>query len=83
MGYVFIGLPFSASLEDWLHGAGSAPTNIVEIRTLETMLNCVRVKIGYTLLTNLAVAVSDDRVRAHTVPEQYRFATTRLVCQKE
>ncbi|PWW31361.1 DNA-binding transcriptional LysR family regulator [Cytobacillus oceanisediminis] len=76
------GCPLRATIEDWLHSVSATPTNIVEISTLETMLNCVRAGIGYTLLTKSAVAVNDDRVQAHPVPEQYKFTTTRLVSRK-
>lgn len=77
------GCPLRAAIEDWLHSEGASPANIIEISTMETMLNCVRAGIGFALLTELAVIAGDDRVRVHPVPERYRFATTRLVSRKE
>ncbi|GGD84159.1 LysR family transcriptional regulator [Paenibacillus nasutitermitis] len=77
------GCPFRAAIEDWLGSEGASPANIIEISTMETMLNCVRAGIGYALLTESAVTVADDRVRVHPVPERYRFATTRLVSRNE
>lgn len=77
------GCPLRTANEDWLQSEGVPPANMIEISTLETMLNCVRAGIGYALLTESAVAVDDDRVCAHPVPERYRFVTTRLVSRKE
>ncbi len=77
------GCPLRVANEDWLHSEGMQSSNTIEISTLETMLNCVRAGIGHALLTKSAVAVDDDRLRTHPVPERYRFLTTRLVSRKE
>jgi DNA-binding transcriptional LysR family regulator len=77
------GCPLRAASEEWLRSEGAPPANVIEISTLETLLNCVRAGLGYSLLPESAVAKDDNRLRAHPVPEQYRYATTRLVCRKE
>jgi LysR family transcriptional regulator, cell division regulator len=77
------GCPLRAASVDWLHGQGVSSVNIIEVSTLDTMLNCVRAGIGYTLLTESVIADDDERLRAHPVPERYRYVTTRLVTRKE
>ncbi|WP_028608628.1 LysR family transcriptional regulator [Paenibacillus harenae] len=77
------GCPLRAASEDWLHSQGVSSVNMIEVSTLDTMLNCVRAGIGYTLLTESVIAEKDERLRAHPVPERYRFVTTRLVTRKE
>ncbi|MFC4102692.1 LysR family transcriptional regulator [Paenibacillus xanthanilyticus] len=77
------GCPLRAAIEDWLQTKGVASINMIEVSTLDTMLNCVRSGIGYALLTESVVSADDQRLRAHTVPQQYRFVTTRLIARKE
>lgn len=77
------GCPLRATLEEWLQSKGILSSNMIEVSTLDTMLNCVRAGIGYTLLTESALAVDDDRFRTHPVPKRYQFTNTRLVCRKE
>lgn len=77
------GCPLRAASVDWLHGQGISSVNMIEVSTLDTMLNCVRAGIGYALLTESVIAEDDVRLRAHPVPERYRFVTTRLVTRKE
>lgn len=76
------GCPFRAASEDWLRSEGAPPANIIEISTLETMLNCVRAGLGYTLLPESTVNQEDERLCTYPVPERYRHATTRLVYRK-
>lgn len=59
--------------------------NMIEVSTLETMLNCVRAGIGSAFLTRMAVTATadEDGVRMYPVPERYQFVTTRLVSRKE
>ncbi|WP_163853089.1 LysR family transcriptional regulator [Paenibacillus elgii] len=77
------GCPLRAANEDWLQDEGISSKNLIEVSTLDTMLNCVRAGIGYTFLTEAVVDTDDERLRIHTVPEPYRFLTTRLVSRKE
>ncbi|MDQ0061642.1 LysR family transcriptional regulator [Paenibacillus harenae] len=77
------GCPLRAASVDWLRGQGISSVNMIEVSTLDTMLNCVRAGIGYTLLTESAIAGDDERLITHPVPERYRFVTTRLVTRKE
>jgi DNA-binding transcriptional LysR family regulator len=77
------GCPLRAAGEEWVRSEGSLPPNIIEIGTLETMLNCVRAGLGVAMLPESAVPRGDDRLRAHLVPESYRYATTRLIRKKE
>ncbi|MFD0694519.1 LysR family transcriptional regulator [Paenibacillus sp. GCM10027628] len=77
------GCPFRSAIEEWLHSEGAPPANIIEISTLETMLNCVRSGLGYALLPQSAVPEDDKRLGTHPVPDRYRYATTRLVYRKE
>ena len=77
------GCPLRSASEDWLRSEGLPPANMIEVSTLETMLSCVRAGIGYTLMTASAVPVGDNQIQVHTVPERYRFITTRLVTRKD
>lgn len=77
------GCPLRATIEDWLLSEGASSTNMIEISTMETMLNCVRAGIGYTLLTESSVTTWDEGLSVHKVPERYRFVTTRLVSRKQ
>ncbi|WP_199617701.1 LysR family transcriptional regulator [Paenibacillus alkalitolerans] len=77
------GCPLRAAAEDWLRVNGVSSANVIEVSTLETLLNCVRAGIGCSMLTRPSVDENDDRVRVYPVPEKYRFATTRLVSRKE
>lgn len=77
------GCPLRATIEDWYHSEGTTSANMIEISNLETMLNCVRAGIGYTILTESAMVIGDDRLCAHSVPKRYRFVNTRLVSRKE
>ncbi|AFH62901.1 LysR family transcriptional regulator [Paenibacillus caseinilyticus] len=77
------GCPLRAASVDWLHEQGVSTVNMIEVSTLDTMLNCVRAGIGYTLLTESVIAEVDERLEVHPVPERYRFVTTRLVTRKE
>ncbi|MCM3762080.1 LysR family transcriptional regulator [Alkalihalobacillus oceani] len=76
------GCPLRAFNEDWLRTEGATSGNIIEVSNLDTMLNCVKAGIGSTLLTQSAVDMKDDLLRAHRVPERYRFVTSRLVTRK-
>ncbi|WP_308639596.1 LysR substrate-binding domain-containing protein [Paenibacillus silvisoli] len=75
--------PLRAASVDWLHRQGVHAANTIEVSNLDTMLNCVRAGIGYTILTESVIAEDDGRLRAHPVPERHRFVTTRLVTRKE
>ncbi|GIO57438.1 LysR family transcriptional regulator [Paenibacillus cineris] len=79
------GCPLRAANEDWLHSQEEQGMNMIEVSTLETMLNCVRAGIGSAFLTRMAVTATadEDGVRMYPVPEQYQFVTTRLVSRKE
>ena len=56
---------------------------MIEISTLETMLSCVRAKLGHALLPASAIPWSDPGLTAYPVPEEYRSATTRLLRRNE
>ncbi|MCR2804013.1 LysR family transcriptional regulator [Paenibacillus soyae] len=77
------GCPLRASIENWVQTKGAASMNMIEVSTLDTMLNCVRSGIGYALLTESVVTADDRRLRVHSVPQPYRFVTTRLISRKE
>ncbi|WP_281887438.1 LysR family transcriptional regulator [Paenibacillus sp. YYML68] len=77
------GCPLRAAVEHWLQTQGVASMNMIEVSALDTMLNCVRAGIGYALLTESVVTSDDERLRAHSVPEPYRYVTTRLISRKE
>ncbi|SCW66003.1 DNA-binding transcriptional regulator, LysR family [Paenibacillus tianmuensis] len=76
------GCPLRAASVDWLQGQGVSSVNMIEVSTLDTMLKCVRAGIGYTLMTELVIPEKDEQLRVHSVPERYRFVTTRLVTRK-
>ncbi|GIO98275.1 HTH-type transcriptional regulator CzcR [Paenibacillus lautus] len=77
------GCPFRKSNEEWLRSEGIAAANMIEISTLETMISCVRAKLGCALLPASAIPWSDPSLRAYPVPEEYRSATTRLLRRNE
>ncbi|OIB01537.1 transcriptional regulator [Paenibacillus sp. LC231] len=77
------GCPFRKSNEEWLSSEGIAAANMIEISTLETMLSCVRAKLGCALLPASAIPWSDAGLTAYPVPEEYRSATTRLLRRNE
>ncbi|WP_372663410.1 LysR family transcriptional regulator [Cohnella sp.] len=77
------GCPFRVASEEWLRNEGTPITNMIEISTLETMLNCVRAGLGFALLPKSVITLADERLRAYPVPEQYRYTTTRLVRRNE
>ncbi|MBB3130585.1 DNA-binding transcriptional LysR family regulator [Paenibacillus rhizosphaerae] len=79
------GCPLRAANEDWLHSKEEQSMNMIEVSTLETMVNCVRAGIGSAFLTRMAVAAitDEDGVSMYPVPERYQFVNTRLVSRKE
>jgi DNA-binding transcriptional LysR family regulator len=76
------GCPFRATIEKWVHQDRGEKANVIEVSTTETMLNCVRSGLGYALMPN-SVLAKDDTICTHEIPEQYRYATTRLIRRSE
>jgi DNA-binding transcriptional LysR family regulator len=76
------GCPFRAAIEKWVHQDRGEKANVIEVSTTETMLNCVRSGLGYALMPN-SVLAKGDTICTHEVPEQYRYATTRLIRRSE
>lgn len=72
------GCPFRAMIEEWVKLDRGEKANIIEVSTTETMLNCVRSGIGYTLLPQSALNKDED-ICTHSIPKKYQHATTRLV----
>lgn len=73
------GCPFRKKLEEWLNSEGVAPTNIIEINSLETLLSCVRSGLASALLPSSVLTGAYDQLNAISIPEKFRFTSTRLV----
>ncbi|TDQ42954.1 LysR family transcriptional regulator [Aureibacillus halotolerans] len=76
------GCPLRKANSTWLQTKGVPFDNIIEVSALDTMLNCVRAGIGSSLLTESVVDKEDEQIQAYQVPEQFRYATSRLVTRK-
>ncbi|GAK14614.1 LysR family transcriptional regulator [Geomicrobium sp. JCM 19039] len=76
------GCPLRKANYDWLRSQGISFDNIIEVSTLDTMLNCVRAGIGYTLLTEPAIKLKEKHIQSYDVPEQFKVMTSRLVARK-
>ncbi|WP_245596797.1 LysR family transcriptional regulator [Shimazuella kribbensis] len=77
------GCPFRASIEKWIDKNNGEKANMIEVSTTETMLNCVRAGLGYALLPDSVERKGDDNLCLLSIPEEYRYATTRFVRRSE
>lgn len=76
------GCPLRKANETWLQDKGMSFDNIIEVSTLDTMLNCVRAGIGRTLLTESVIDPEDEHIQIDEMPEQFRLVTSRFVTRK-
>lgn len=73
------GCPFRLLTEKWLQSNDSKPSNIIEVNTLETMMNAIRAGLGISLLPKSVIPIDEAQIKLHPVPEAYSSMTTRLV----
>ncbi|RUT31600.1 LysR family transcriptional regulator [Paenibacillus zeisoli] len=77
------GCPFRTASEEWLRSEGTLNANLIEISTMDMMLNCVQAGLGYALVPESVISGADHRLCVYPVPKRYQYATTRLVRRKE
>jgi DNA-binding transcriptional LysR family regulator len=77
------GCPFRTASEEWLRSEGTLNANLIEISTMEMMLNCVQAGLGFALVPESVISSADNRLCVYPVPKRYQYATTRLVRRKE
>lgn len=77
------GCPFRSVLEEWLRSEGIPFENLIEISSLETIVNCVRSGLASTLLPASILTGEYAHLGTFSIPEKFRYTQTRLIRRKD
>jgi len=74
------GCTYRRKLESWVQEEGVSVRK-VEFGTIEGMIGCVKAGLGVALVSKLIAQQlnTDNKLKFHSVPEEYRFVTTVFI----
>ncbi|WP_062051054.1 LysR substrate-binding domain-containing protein [Bacillus sp. JCM 19034] len=78
------GCPFRKVLVEWLDSTGDKPTNVIEVNTLDTLLNCVKSGLASAVLPLSVISETQAKEYNSTpLPKEYLLMQTHLVRRKD
>jgi DNA-binding transcriptional LysR family regulator len=77
------GCPYRLAAEHWLLSLETKPRNVIEVNTLETMINAISMGLGIALLPHSVVSIHNERIKRQSIPETYANMVTSLVRRRD